>query len=83
MPIRAYLKPGTVFPPEAVSTMSQAFDGAVSALKISMNDRARRTSVAKTIIRLADEHPDLDATELLRRTIVMHGRRSSSERQSA
>jgi hypothetical protein len=83
MPIRAYLEPGTVFPPEAVSAMSQAFDGAVSALKISTKDGVRRTTIAKTIVRLADEHPNLGASELLRRTIVMHGRRSPSEMQSA
>ena len=64
MPIRPYLSEGASFSPDAVATMGKAFQDAVNALGIAPHDQEKRETVAKVIIRLAQENGSLGATAL-------------------
>ena len=63
MPIRGYGESGDVFTPEALSVMGKAFEDVAETLGIG-RDEMKRQSVAKFIIRLAQEDASLDAAAL-------------------
>ena len=63
MPIRGYAESGDVFTPEALSVMGKAFEDVAETLGIG-RDEMKRQSVAKFIIRLAQEDASLDAAAL-------------------
>jgi hypothetical protein len=68
MPIRRYVRPGTVFDPEALTAMGKALEGAVATLGIDGNE-GRRETVAQFIIELALTDKSLDAAALRDRAV--------------
>lgn len=81
MPSRLTTKPGPVFTPGALSTMSEAFDDVVAALKISDEDETRREAVAQFIMQLSDWDESLDAAALRDRTLAaLNGLRPKRKR---
>jgi hypothetical protein len=63
MPITRYVEHGSVFTPQALSAMGQALEAATETLGIG-GDEIKRQAVAKSIIQLAQEDGNLDATTL-------------------
>jgi hypothetical protein len=68
MPITRYIGPGVAFGPEAISTMSKAFEDAVTALGIG-DDKTKREAVAQFILKIAEKDMNLDAKDLRDRTV--------------
>jgi hypothetical protein len=68
MPIRVYVESG-VFTPEAVLAMGKAFEDVAQALGIG-SDEIKRETVAKIIIRLAQEDGTLDPAALRDRAVA-------------
>jgi hypothetical protein len=71
MSIRGYVG-DCVFAPEALSAMSEAFEAATEILGIG-RDEIKRRAVARSIIRLAREGCDLDATAMRDRAVAAMG----------
>ena len=63
MPIRRHVEKGVVFTPQALSVMSKALEATTETLGIG-SDEAKRRTVARFIIRLAQEGDSLDAAGL-------------------
>jgi hypothetical protein len=74
MPMNAYLPTsGPVFDPETVGNMGKAFDSAVAILGIDPRDEAKRTAVARFIVRLAEIEDGLDEATLRDKVILALG----------
>jgi hypothetical protein len=69
MPIRRYLSESAVFEPEAIGSMSKAFDEACIALHVSSGDIHGRLAVATRIIDLASTGV-VDANALRERLVA-------------
>jgi hypothetical protein len=59
--------------PEAISAMSEAFEGAVMVLEIGPEDENGREAVARSIIQLAKSGADIDASKLRDKVIEVLG----------
>jgi hypothetical protein len=70
--IMRYLKKGFVFTPKALFAMGQAMKATAETLEIGSNETERR-SVAKFLIRLAQEDDSLDAIALRDRAVAALG----------
>jgi hypothetical protein len=74
MPITAYLPTsGATFGPEAVASMTKAFEDAVSVLGIGSRDETKRETVARFILHLAEIDGGLDSATLRDKAIVALG----------
>jgi len=74
MPMRAYLPTsGPVFDPETVGNMGKAFESALTILGIDPRDEAKRTAVARFIIRLAEIEDGLDEATLRDKVVLALG----------
>jgi hypothetical protein len=72
MPIRRYVKHGSVFTPQALSAMGNALEAATETLGIG-GDEIKRQAVAKFIIQITQEDGNLDATTLPDRAVAALG----------
>jgi hypothetical protein len=72
MPIKRYLKNGAIFAPEALLAMGEAFKATTEILGIG-SDETKRQSVAKFIIRMAQDNSNLDAAALRERAVAALG----------
>jgi hypothetical protein len=72
MPIRRYMQEGAVFPPQALSAMSQALTDTVEILGVG-SDEAKRRDVARFLIRLMQEDGSLDAITLRDKAVAALG----------
>jgi hypothetical protein len=74
MPIKAYLPTsGPVFGPETLGNMGKAFESAVTILGIDPRDEAKRTAVARFIIRLVEIEDGLDEATLRDKVVLALG----------
>ena len=72
MPIRRYVEKGVVFTPQALSAMSKALEATTEILGIG-RDEAKRQVVARFLIRLAKENPDIEIGELRDKALAALG----------
>ena len=72
MPSRRYVEKGVVFTPQALAAMSKALEGATEVLGIG-SDEAKRRTVARFIVRLAQEDDSLHAAGLRDKAVVALG----------
>ena len=72
MPIKRYVEKGVVFDPQALAVMGKALEETSQILAIDGDEKKRQT-VAKFIIRLAQEDSNLDATALRDRAVAALG----------
>jgi hypothetical protein len=74
MPITAYLPTsGASFGPEAVASMTKAFDDAVGVIGIGPGDETKREAVARFILHLAEIDGGLDSATLRDKAIMALG----------
>ncbi len=74
MPITAYLPTsGASFGPDAVASMTQAFDEAIVAMSVDAEDETKRGTVARFIFHLAEIDGGLDSAALRDKTIMALG----------
>ena len=72
MPIRRYVEKGVVFTPQALSAMSKALEATTEILGIG-RDEAKRQVVARFIIRLAKEDPEVGSAALRDKALAALG----------
>ena len=72
MPIRRYVENGVIFTPKALTAMSKALEATTEILGIG-RDEVERRAVAKFIIRVAKEDPNLEAETLRDRAVAALG----------
>ena len=72
MPIKRYLERGVVFSPKTLSDMGQALVATAEVLGVG-GDEKKRETVARFIIRLAQEDGSLDATALRDKALAALG----------
>jgi hypothetical protein len=72
MAIKRYVEKGTVFAPEAISSMSKALEATTEILGIGGDEKKRQT-VARFIIRLVQEDGRLDGAALRDRAVAALG----------
>jgi hypothetical protein len=71
MPITAYLPTsGASFGPEAIESMTKAFEDTTMAIGILPSDETNRATVARFIFYLAEIDGGLDATTLRDKTVT-------------
>jgi hypothetical protein len=74
MPLTAYLPTsGASFGPEAIASMTKAFDATTAAIGIGSNDEANRAMVARFILQLAEIDGGLDSASLRDRAVTALG----------
>jgi hypothetical protein len=72
MPIRWYVEKGAVFAPHELSKMSKALEATTEILGVN-DDEAKRQTVARFIIRLAQENRNLNAEAMRDRAVAALG----------
>jgi hypothetical protein len=76
MPITAYLPTsGASFGPEAVASMTKAFEDAVCVIGIGPHDEANLEAVARFILHLAEIDGGLDSATLRDKAVMALDRR--------
>lgn len=74
MPFTAYLPTsGASFGPDAVASMTKAFEDAIVAIGIGPHDETKRETVARFIFHLAEIDGGLDSAALRDKTITALG----------
>jgi hypothetical protein len=72
MPITRYVEDGVIFTPKALTAMSKALEATTEILGIG-RDEVKRRAVAKFIIRVAKEDPNLEAETLRDKAVAALG----------
>ena len=74
MPLTAYLPTsGASFGPEAVASMTKAFDDAVAVIGVGPSDETKREAVARFILHLAEIDGGLNSATLRDKAILALG----------
>jgi hypothetical protein len=74
MPFTAYLPTsGAIFGPEAVASMTKAFEATTAAIGIGPSDQTNRATVARFILHLAEIDGGLDSATLRDKAVTALG----------